>query len=79
MVTAVLSDNSMVAQCLLFIVGGYETTASLLAFSCFLLAKHQDQQQRLRDELQEMVAEHGGITYQGIIEARLLDACLQGE
>ena len=68
----------MVAQSVLFIIAGYETTASLLAFSSFLLAKNKDQQQRLRDELQQMVEEHGGITYQGIMEAKLLDACLQG-
>ena len=67
------------AQSTLFIIAGYDTTASLLAFSSYLLAKNKDQQQRLRDELQQMMVEHGGITYQGIIECKLLDACLQGE
>lgn len=74
-----LSNLSIVAQSVLFIVAGYDTTASLLAFSSFLLAKNKDQQQRLRDEVRQIVAEHGDITYQGIMEAKLLDACLQGE
>ncbi|XP_045105231.1 cytochrome P450 3A41-like isoform X2 [Portunus trituberculatus] len=73
----VLTDLSMVSQSVLFIIAGYDTTASLLANSSFLLAKNKDQQRRLRDELRQMVAEHGKITYQGIMEAKFLDACLQ--
>ncbi|KAG0714802.1 Cytochrome P450 3A41 [Chionoecetes opilio] len=73
----VLGELTIVAQSVLFLFAGYETTASLLAFSSFLLAKNKDQQHRLRDELQQMVAEHGDITYQAIMEATLLDACLQ--
>ncbi|KAG0717079.1 Cytochrome P450 3A11 [Chionoecetes opilio] len=75
----VLTDRTLVAQSVLFLAAGYETTASLMAFSSFLLAKNKDQQHRLRDELQQMVAEHGDITYQAIMEAKLLDACLQGD
>ncbi|KAG0722068.1 Cytochrome P450 3A11 [Chionoecetes opilio] len=74
----VLTDRTIVAQSVLFLAAGYETTASLLSFSSFLLAKNKDQQHRLRDELRQMVAEHGDITYQAIMEATLLDACLQG-
>lgn len=77
-VNAVLSDLSLVAQSVLFIIAGYDTTASLLAFSSYLVAKHKDQQQRLRDEVRQIVIEHGELTYQGILEAKLLDACLQG-
>ncbi|XP_050717040.1 cytochrome P450 3A31-like [Eriocheir sinensis] len=72
-----LNDLSLIAQSVLFIVAGYDTTASLLAFSSFLLAKNKDQQERLREEMRQMVEEHGDITYQGIMEAKLLDACLQ--
>ncbi|KAG0722237.1 Cytochrome P450 3A31 [Chionoecetes opilio] len=73
----VLTDHSLVAQSVLFFIAGYDTTASLLSFSSFLLAKNKDQQRRLRDELRQMVAEHGDITYHAIMEATLLDACLQ--
>lgn len=73
----VMSDITIVAQCVMFIIAGYDTTAALLAFSSYLLAKNKDQQQRLRDEVQWVVAEHGGLTYHGIMEAKLLDACLQ--
>ncbi|KAK8388285.1 hypothetical protein O3P69_020346 [Scylla paramamosain] len=73
----VLNDLGIVAQCVMFLVAGYDTTTSLLSFSSFLLAKHENQQQRLRDEVQQLVKEHGCITYQGIMEAKLLEACLQ--
>ncbi|MDK2413634.1 cytochrome P450, partial [Aphanizomenon sp. 202] len=55
---------------------GYDTTASTLAFASILLAKHPEIQQRLRQEMSEMVEEHGDITYQGIMEAKYLDACV---
>lgn len=74
-----LSDLCLMAQSVLFIVAGYDTTAALLSFTSFLLAKNKNQQQRLRDELRQMIAKEGGITYDGITTAKLLDACLQGE
>ncbi|XP_063858472.1 cytochrome P450 9e2-like isoform X2 [Scylla paramamosain] len=75
--TSVLSQRSLIAQSVLFIIAGYETTASLLDFSSFLLAKHKNQQQRLREEVRQLVKKYGGITYHGIMEGKLLKACLQ--
>ncbi|XP_069950511.1 cytochrome P450 9e2-like [Cherax quadricarinatus] len=72
----VLTDESIVAQSVLFLLAAFDTTASALAFASFLLAKYPVQQQRLRQELQQMVQEHGDVTYQGIMEATFLDACI---
>ncbi|XP_069937065.1 cytochrome P450 9e2-like isoform X1 [Cherax quadricarinatus] len=71
-----LTDKSIVAQCVLFLIAGYDTTASALAFSSFLLAKYPIHQLHLREEVQQMIEEHGDITYQGILEAKFLDACI---
>ena len=73
-----LNDLSLVAQSVLFIIAGYETTASTLACASYLVAKHKDQQQRIREEVQQTVREYGELTYQGIMETKLLDACIQG-
>ncbi|XP_045609181.1 cytochrome P450 9e2 [Procambarus clarkii] len=73
----VLSERTIVAQSVMFLIAGYDTTASTLAFSSYLLAKNPTHQQRLRQEVEDMVKEHGNITYQGIMEAKYLDACLQ--
>ncbi|KAK8741858.1 hypothetical protein OTU49_002428 [Cherax quadricarinatus] len=72
----VLTSKSIVAQSVLFLVAGYDTTASTLAFSSFLLAKHPIHQQRLREEIKQIIHEYGDITYQGIMEAKFLNACL---
>ncbi|KAK8738700.1 hypothetical protein OTU49_004021 [Cherax quadricarinatus] len=72
----VLTDRSIVAQSVMFLIAGFDTTASTLAFSSFLLAKNPRHQQRLREELQQIIQEHGDITYQGIMEAKFLNACL---
>ncbi|XP_047493445.1 cytochrome P450 3A4-like [Penaeus chinensis] len=72
----VLDDETIVSQCVLFILAGYGTTASALSYAAFLLAKHPDAQQRLRRELNALIEEHGDVTYQGIMEAKFLDACI---
>jgi cytochrome P450 len=35
--------------------GGFETTANALTFMCFLLAKHQDVQDKLYQEISENI------------------------
>nr|WBG54464.1 cytochrome P450 [Austinograea rodriguezensis] len=72
----VFGEHTLVAQSVLFLVAGYDTTASTLAFSAFLMAKYPQHQYRLRQELQELIKEYGSVTYQGIMEAKFLDAIL---
>ena len=72
-------EKTLLDKSVVFLIGGYETTSSTLSFATHLLAKHRQQQQRLRQELQEVVKEHGSITYQGVKETKYLDACLNGE
>lgn len=76
---SVLDDETIVSQCVLFIIAGYGTTASALSYAAFLLAKHPDAQQRLRREINALIEEHGDITYQGVMEAKFLDACIMGK
>lgn len=75
----VLDDITIASQCILFLVAGYETTATALGFTAFLLAKNPSAQERLRQEIQDLVHEEGDITYQGVMEAKYLDACLMGK
>lgn len=35
----------------MFMLAGYETTSTALAYSCFVLVNNQDEQQKLRDEI----------------------------
>lgn len=68
----------MAAQSVVFLMGGYDTTAVTATLASILLARHPQYQQRLRHEMQELVKEHGSVTYQGVMEAKFLDACLNG-
>lgn len=46
-----LSDMELVAQSIIFIFAGYETTSSVLSFLTYLLATHPDVQQKLQEEI----------------------------
>lgn len=46
-----LSDQELVAQSIIFIFAGYETTSSSLSFLAYILATHPDVQQKLQEEI----------------------------
>ncbi|KAK7074658.1 Cytochrome P450 3A4 [Halocaridina rubra] len=71
-----LDDITIIGQSVLFLVAGFDTTASTLAFTSYLLAKHHEEQERLRKEIQDIIREHGEINYQSIMEAKFLDSCI---
>ncbi|XP_037785932.1 cytochrome P450 3A41-like [Penaeus monodon] len=71
-----LSDDTIIASSVLFIIAGYDTTANTLGNTSFLLAKHTKEQELLREELRKLIAEHGSLTYQAIMEAKYLDGCI---
>ena len=48
----VLEDGIMVAQCVMFLLAGYETSSSTLAFITHLLATHPSIQTRLARDIQ---------------------------
>ncbi|KAJ3533635.1 hypothetical protein NM208_g7896 [Fusarium decemcellulare] len=47
------SDEALKDQLLTFLAAGHETTASALTWACYLLTKHPEIQQKLRDEINE--------------------------
>lgn len=48
---SVLSDLELMAQSIMFIFAGYETTSSVLSFIIYELATHPDVQQKLQKEI----------------------------
>lgn len=71
-----LTEKIIVANSVLFILAGFDTTATTLSFVAFFLAKYPEVQEKLRKELRELIQEHSEINYRGIMEAKYLDACL---
>ncbi|KAI0204189.1 cytochrome P450 [Astrocystis sublimbata] len=48
-------------QLLTFLAAGHETTSAALSWACFLLAKHPDLQNMLRQEVKQALPENAGI------------------
>ena len=68
------------AQTLVFLLGGYETSASSLSFALYELALHPEIQQRLRVEFLQVLSKHDGkLTYDGIQDMSYLDRVVSGE
>lgn len=74
-----LGIDDIAAQALVFFIAGFELVSTLLCFSTLLLAVHQDFQQQATDEVDEVLAEHGGqVTYEAVQKIRCLDNVLSG-
>ncbi|KAJ7974179.1 Cytochrome P450 [Quillaja saponaria] len=52
-----LSTQELVDECKTFFFGGHETTALAITWTLMLLAKHEDWQNQLREEIKEVVGD----------------------
>lgn len=69
----------MAAQAFIFFVGGFETSATVMQFALYELAKNPDVQKKLRDEIRRVLAKHkGDITYEAIYEMEYLGRVMDG-
>ncbi|NWI60453.1 C340 protein, partial [Calyptomena viridis] len=68
-----LSDEEILAQSLIFIFAGYETTSSTLSYIAYNLATHPDVQQRLQDEVDANLPNKAPPTYSAITQMEYLD------
>lgn len=75
--TVLLTDMEIAAQAFVFYVAGFETSSTLLSFCSYELAKHPDIQQRVRDEITDVLRRHDGhFTYAAMLEMRYMDQVL---
>uniref|UniRef100_A0A672U7N0 Uncharacterized protein n=1 Tax=Strigops habroptila TaxID=2489341 RepID=A0A672U7N0_STRHB len=68
-----LSDEEILAQALVFVFAGYETTSSTLSYLSYNLATHPDVQQRLQDEIDAYLPNKAALTYNAITQMEYLD------
>ncbi|KAK9685324.1 Cytochrome P450 [Popillia japonica] len=72
-----LTTEEMLAQAVIFFGAGSETSSVNLSFCLHELAWHQDVQQRLREEVLEVLSRHNGeITYEAVMEMKYMDQVL---
>ncbi|XP_049988872.1 cytochrome P450 3A11 isoform X2 [Alexandromys fortis] len=71
-----LSDMEIMAQSIIFIFAGYETTSSTLAFTLYLLATHPDIQKKLQEEIDVALPNKTPPGYDKVMEMEYLDMVL---
>ncbi|XP_034250371.1 cytochrome P450 6a2-like [Thrips palmi] len=65
------------AQAFIFFVAGFETSSSATSACLGELAHHQDVQDRLREEVDRVLAKHGAITYEALQEMTYMEQVLE--
>ncbi|KAI4459126.1 cytochrome p450 [Holotrichia oblita] len=61
--------NEIAAQAFVFFIAGFETSSSTMTFAFYEMAKNQEVQDKVREEIRKVVAKYDGkITYDGIME-----------
>lgn len=79
MISDVLTEPQVVAQSVLFLIAGFETSSTLLAFTCYELAINQTIQTKLREEISLVLKRHEGkCTHEAMQKMPLLDMVLMG-
>ena len=71
-----MTEDEMLAQALIFLLAGYETTASTLTYCTYELALQPKVQDRLCNEVKAALDSNGEISYQELAKLPLLDAVL---
>ncbi len=72
-----LNDTNITAQGTVFFAAGYETTANTLSTLCYELATKPDLQDRIYEEVREIVGRGGKITHEAIEKMEFLEAAIQ--
>ncbi|ESN92767.1 hypothetical protein HELRODRAFT_108161 [Helobdella robusta] len=70
-----LSDEDLLAQSLQFFLVGFETVSAALSYLCYNLACHQEHQERLFNEVVQIIGNEDP-TYDSIKQLTYLDMCL---
>lgn len=74
-----LSVQELAAQSFIFFLAGYETSSTTISFCLFELSLSIDIQDKLREEINNVLEEHGGkITYEAINDMPYMDKCVNG-
>ena len=74
-----LSMDEIAAQSFVFFIAGFETSSTTMTFALYELAKHQDVQEKLRNEIRSVLAKHDGkITYDAIQEMKYMNQVIDG-
>ncbi|BES96419.1 Cytochrome P450 [Nesidiocoris tenuis] len=73
---ALINEDVAIAQSVLFFIAGYETSSSLLSMASYCLAQEKEVQDKLRNEITNVMGDDQNLTYEKINEMQYLDMVL---
>lgn len=72
-----LSLEEVAAQAHVFFIAGFETSSTTMSFCLYELAKNPLIQRKVQEEVDSVMERYGGkLTYEGIMEMRYLECCI---
>lgn len=75
-----LTLNQIAAQCFIFFMAGFDTSASTMTMALLELALHQDIQNTVREEIKSKIAENDGILdYDTVMKMKYFDSVICGK
>lgn len=78
--TTELSDEELAAQAFVFYIAGFETSSAATSFALYELALNQKIQDKVRDEIDEVLGRHGGkVTYEAVMEMKYMHQVVEGK
>lgn len=74
-----MDDHTAINHAFSFFIEGFETSSNVMSFALYALAKNTDIQQRLREEVKEVLEQHDGqFTFDALQGMVYLDSVIQG-
>lgn len=78
--TKCLTLDEMTAQAFIFFSAGFETSSTTMSFCLFELARNQEIQCKVQDEIDLVLSKYDGkLTYDSMNEMKYLECCLDGK
>ncbi|CAF1072972.1 unnamed protein product [Brachionus calyciflorus] len=69
-----LSPEEIFSQSMMFLLAGYETTANTLSFIAYNLARHPEVQNKLIEEVEDVLANHNGdVNYDSVNDMKYMN------
>lgn len=75
-----LTMEQIAAQSFVFFAGGFETSSTTLSSIMYELSLHQDIQEKLRNEINDVMKKYDNkLTYEGITEMTYMEKVINGK
>ncbi|CAG9764664.1 unnamed protein product [Ceutorhynchus assimilis] len=70
--------DDVTAQCLIFFLAGFETSATTMTFALLELSQHPEMQAKVRQEAEEVLERHNGkMTYEAMLELKYTEQVIE--